>query len=157
MWVVRVWEIAPPSGEERWEWFFVTNEPVLCLEDAYRVVGWYECRWIEEYHKGRKTGGKIESPQFTTEERLPPTMALLSVVELTLFTMPDASRHPDAETRKATEIISADYVAVLSAWRHGQVRLDWSIYDFYYAMARLGGHQNRKGAHPPGWQTEVRD
>jgi len=154
MWVVRVWEVAPPSGQERLEWFLVTNEPVLSLEDAYRVVGWYECRWIiEEYHKGLKTGCKMESPQFTTEERLQPTIALLSVVTLTLFAMRDASRHPDAKTRKATEIISADYVAVLSAWRHGQVRLDWSIYDFYYAMARLGGHQNRKGDHPPGWQT----
>ena len=67
--------------------------------------------------------------------------------------MRDASRRPDAKTRKATEIISADYVAVLSAWRHGKVRLDWSIYEFYYALARLGGHQNRKHDHPPGWQT----
>ena len=53
MWVVRVWEIDPPAGQERLEWFLLTNEPVTTFEDAYRVVGWYECRWIiEEYHKG---------------------------------------------------------------------------------------------------------
>jgi hypothetical protein len=37
--------------------------------------------------------------------------------------------------------------------RHGKIKLDWTIHDFYYALARLGGHQNRKGDHPPGWQT----
>ncbi|NQT36548.1 MAG: IS4 family transposase [Planctomycetes bacterium] len=154
MWVVRVWEVDPPQGEERLEWFLLTNEPVETFEDAYRVVGWYECRWIvEEYHKGMKTGCKIESPQFTTEEGLKPTIALLSIVTLTLLNMRDASRRPDAKRRKATELISADYVMVLSGWRHGKSKPDWSVYDFFYALARLGGHQNRKSDHPPGWQT----
>lgn len=154
VWVIRVWEVNPPEGQERLEWFLITNEPVLTFEDAYRVVGWYECRWIvEEYHKGLKTGCNIESPQFTTEERLQPAIALISIVTLTLLAMRDASRRPDAKTRKATEIISKDYVVVLSGWRHGTSRMEWSIHDFYYALARLGGHQNRKNDHPPGWQT----
>lgn len=154
VWVIRVWEVHPPEGQERLEWFLITNEPVLTFEEAYGVVGWYECRWIvEEYHKGLKTGCSIESPQFTTEERLQPAIALISVVTLTLLAMRDASRRPDAKTRKATEIISKDYVAVLSAWRHGAPRMDWSIHEFYYALARLGGHQNRNSDHAPGWQT----
>ena len=143
-----------PEGQERLEWFLITNEPVFAFEDAYRVVGWYECRWIiEEYHKGTKTGCNIESPQFTTEERLQPAIALLSIVTLTLLAMRDASRRPDAKMRKAREIISEDYIAVLSGWRHGIKRLDWSIHDFYFALARLGGHQNRKNDRHPGWQT----
>jgi hypothetical protein len=154
MWVVRVWEIDPPVGEERLEWFLLTNEPVTSFEDAYRVVGWYECRWIiEEYHKGMKTGCRIESPQFTSEEALQPAIALISIVTLTLLSMRDASRRPDARQRKATEIISKDYVAVLSAWRHGKIKANWSIHEFYYALARLGGHQNRKSDSPPGWQV----
>ena len=87
------------------------------------------------------------------EDRLQPTIALLSVITLTLFAMRDASRRPDAKTRKATDLISEDYVAVLSVWRHGSLKTDWSIHDFYYALARLGGHQNRRCDHPPGWQT----
>ena len=154
VWVVRVWEEDPPAGEERLEWFLITNQPVLDFEDAYQVVGWYECRWIiEEYHKGMKTGCSIESPQFTSEERLQPAIALISVVALTLLQMRDASRRWDAKKRKATEVICSDYVSVLSAWRHGQIKPDWSIHDFFYALARLGGHQNRKSDHPPGWQT----
>lgn len=63
VWVVRVWEVDPPEGQERLEWFLLTNEPVESFATAYRVVGWYECRWIvEEYHKGMKTGCQIESP-----------------------------------------------------------------------------------------------
>lgn len=154
VWVVRVWETDPPEGQERLEWFLITNEVVETFAAAYRVVGWYEKRWIiEEYHKGKKTGCQIESPQFTTEERLKPAIALLSIVTLTLLEMRDASRRADAKTRPAREIISEDYIAVLSAWRHGKIHKDWTIHDFYFAMARLGGHQNRKGDHPPGWQT----
>jgi hypothetical protein len=154
VWVIRVWEVDPPKGQERLEWFLITNEVVETFASAYRVVGWYEKRWIvEEYHKGKKTGCQIESPQFTTEERLQPAIALISIVTLTLLEMRDASRRADAKTRPAREIISEDYIAVLSAWRHGKIRKDWAIHDFYYAMARLGGHQNRKGDHPPGWQT----
>jgi hypothetical protein len=154
VWVVRVWEIDPPEGQERLEWFLITNEVVETFTAAYRVVGWYECRWIvEEYHKGMKTGCQIESPQFTTEERLQPAIALISVVTLTLLEMRDASRRADAKTRTAREIISEDYISVLSAWRHGKLHEDWTIHEFYYALARLGGHQNRKGDSAPGWIT----
>jgi hypothetical protein len=154
VWAIQVWEVDPPDGQERLEWILLTNEPVNNFTTAYRVVGWYECRWIiEEFHKGMKTGCRVESPQFTKEERLQPAIALLSIVTLTLLQLRDTSRRPDAKERKATEIISERYVEVLSMWRHKQVRLDWTIHEFYYALARLGGHQNRKHDHPPGWQV----
>lgn len=154
VWVVRVWEIDPPKGQERLEWTLLTNEPVRSFEDAYRVIGWYECRWIiEEYHKGMKTGCRVESPQFTREDRLQPAIALLSVVTLTLLQLRQASRRPDAKTRKATTVIGASYVEVLSLWRHKKIQRDWTVHEFYYALARLGGHQNRKHDHPPGWQV----
>ena len=154
MWVVRVCELDPPRGQERLDWTLLTNEPVLTFEDAYRVVGWYECRWIiEEYHKGMKTGCRIEDLQFTDEDRLQPAIAVLSVVTLTLLQLRQAARAPDAETRKATTVIGRSYVEVLSLWRHQKIKIDWSVHDFYFALARLGGHQNRKHDHPPGWQV----
>jgi hypothetical protein len=154
VWVVRVWEVDPPKGQERLEWTLLTNQPVNSFHAAYRVVGWYECRWmIEEYHKGMKTGCRIEDLQFTSEERLQPAIALLSVVTLTLLQLRQASRRPDAKTRKATTIIGASYVEVLSLWRHRKTNPNWTVHEFYYALARLGGHQNRKGDHPPGWQV----
>jgi hypothetical protein len=65
-----------------------------------------------------KTGCKIESPQFTKEVRLQPAIAVLSMVTIKLFQLRDASRRPDAMTRKATTLISPTYIKVLSVWRH---------------------------------------
>jgi len=153
LWIIRVWETDPPQGNKQLEWFLITNHPVLTFDDAYRVVGWYEHRWIiEEFHKAMKTGCGVEKMQFTSEDRLHPAIALISVVALTLLQLRDAARGPDAKERKATEILSEDYVAILSTWRHGKPDLNWTVHDFYYALGRLGGHQNRKGDHPPGWQ-----
>ncbi len=154
VWAIRVWEIDPPEGQERLEWILLTNEPVTSFAAAYRVVGWYECRWvIEEFHKGMKTGCKTESMQFTTQDRLKPAIAVLSVVTLSLLQLRDAARRPDAKTRKANTVIGNSYVEMLSLWRHKSIKRDWTVHEFYYALARLGGHQNRKHDHPPGWQV----
>jgi hypothetical protein len=152
LWVIRVWEPNPPRGQERLEWFLLTNQPVATFDQACRVIQWYECRWIvEEYHKALKTGCGIENPQFETEERLQPAIALLSVIALTLLSLRDASRRPDAKTRCVRELISMDYIQVLSIRRRKRVCKNWSVHDFFYALARLGGHQNRKCDKQPGW------
>ena len=153
LYVVYVIEVSPPpSGEKPIDWMLLTNEPVLGVDDAWRVVEWYERRWVvEEYHKGLKTGCGIEDLQFTAVERLQPAIALLSAVALTLLNLRDASRRPDATTRRADTLFAPEYVEALSIWRHGKPRGDWTIHDFFFALARLGGHQNRKGDHRPGW------
>jgi hypothetical protein len=152
LWVVRVAEVNPPKGVQALEWILLTNRPVVTVEDAWERVDWYECRWvIEEYHKAQKTGCAIEELQFTTSAALSPMIALLSVVAVSLLNLREASRRPDAQQRPATELVDARYVAVLSAWRYRKVRKDLSVHDFFYALARLGGHQNRKRDHRPGW------
>lgn len=151
LWAVRVWEVQPPEGEKPLEWILLTNEPVDSVAAAERVIAWYEARWVvEEFHKAMKTGCGIERLQFTTEERLQPAIALLSVVALTLLNLRAAARTPQAKTRPARDIVSRDYVDLLSKWRYGEAR-DLTIHDFFYALARLGGHQNRKHDKAPGW------
>ena len=79
-------EVDPPAEVQPLEWILLTNVPVECLEDACERIGWYECRWIiEEYHKALKTGCGVETLQFTTEDRLKPAIALLSVIALFLL------------------------------------------------------------------------
>lgn len=153
MYVVQVVEVSPPPpGEKPIQWTLLTNEPVETYQDAWRVTSWYERRWVvEEYHKAKKTGCGIEQMQFTTLARLEPAIALLSIVALTLLNLRDASRREDAKSELATTIIANDYVEVLSIWRHREIRSDWTIHDFFFALARLGGHQNRKRDHRPGW------
>lgn len=153
VWVLRVWEDRPAKGvDEPVEWILITNVAVALLTEAWERVDWYCRRWIiEEYHKAQKTGCNIEGQQFTTEENLQPAIAVLSVVAVTLLNLRDASRRPDAGQRPATDLLPEIYVRVLSKWRHGQIHPEWSVHDFFYALARLGGHQNRKHDHQPGW------
>jgi hypothetical protein len=152
LYVVQVAEVAPPRGEKAIEWTLLTNERVQTFEDAWRVTGWYERRWVvEEFPKAQKTGCRIEDMRFTTTGRLGPAIALLSVVALTLLNLREASRRGDARTRRADALLSCEYVEVLSLKRYGRVRHDLTAHDFFLALARLGGHQNRKCDGHPGW------
>jgi hypothetical protein len=152
-WAVRVWELDPPAGvQEPLEWILLTNVPVQAFEEACERLDWYACRWIvEEYHKAMKTGCAIEEMQFTKQERLQPAIALVSVLATSLLNLRDASRRSDTREHLACEWVPAVYVTVLSAWRFQAPRRDLTVHEFYYALARLGGHQNRRHDHPPGW------
>ena len=153
LYVVQVVEVSPPpTGEKPIEWMLLSNERVATAADAWRVVEWYERRWVvEEYHKALKTGCQIEDMQFTAVSRLQPAIALLSAVALTLLNLRDASRRSDAKSRPATTLFAVEYVEVLSLWRHRSPCNELTVHDFFFALARLGGHQNRKHDHRPGW------
>jgi hypothetical protein len=152
LYVVQVTEVAPPEGEKTIEWTLLTKEGVQTFEDAWRVTGWYERRWVvEEYHKAQKTGCRIEDMQFTTTDRLEPAIALLSVVAVTLLNLREASRRGDADTRRADTLLSCEDIEVLSLKRYGKVRDALTVREFFLALARLGGHQNRKCDGHPGW------
>jgi hypothetical protein len=152
VWAIRVWEVGPvPAGAEAVEWFLLTNQPVTTLEQAWEKVDWYCCRWVlEELHKAQKTGCAIEDPQFTFVERLQPMIALLSVVAVGLLSLRDLSRDARLRDLPATVVIDEELVAILSGWRYDEVR-PLTVREFFLALARLGGHQNRKCDGQPGW------
>lgn len=151
LYVVRVTEAEPPTGQKPVQWTLLTNEPVETFEDAWKIISWYEKRWIvEELHKGMKTGCRIEDVQFTTVDRLQPAIALLTAVAVTLLELRDLSRCAQAETMEAEEVLDPVYVIVLSLWRFGKARR-LTVHEFFFALARLGGHQNRKSDRHPGW------
>jgi Transposase DNA-binding len=148
---LRVWEAEPPPGVEAVDWFLLSNLPVQTLEQAWEVVDYYCSRWlIEEFHKAQKTGCAIEEPQLTTPARIQPLVALLSVVATLLLDLRALSRDPQTAECPATDKVDAEYVEVLSGWRYGE-RRPLSVRAFFLALARLGGHQNRRGDKPPGW------
>lgn len=155
VWVIRVGERAPPEGATGLEWFLLTNEPVTTLADAWERVEWYEWRWpvMEEYHKGMKTGCSIEGMQFKTTAALEPMLGLLSVVAWLLMHLKWSARNPETQAEPAVQSVPEQWVRILSRWRHGQERPTWTMREFLMALARLGGHQNRKGDGDPGWQT----
>ncbi|HMC41016.1 MAG TPA: hypothetical protein VKI19_15225 [Acidimicrobiales bacterium] len=106
---------------------------------------------IEGYHKAQKTGWAIEQLPSTSARALQPMIGPLSAAGVTLLTLPAAGRDTRAATRPAAAYVDRGYVAVLSAWRPGTARPDWTVRESYWALGRLGGHQNRKSDRPPGW------
>lgn len=152
VWALRVWEVgAVPAGAPAVEWFLLTNLPVTTAGHAWEKVEWYCCRWVvEEFHKAQKTGCAIEDLQFTHVGRLQPMIALLSVVAVGLLSLRDLSRDARLSLLPATEVVDEELVDVLSGWRYAEVR-PLSVREFFLALARLGGHQNRKGDGAPGW------
>jgi hypothetical protein len=151
VWALRAWEIDPPTGVEPLEWFLLTNVAVVLLADAWQRVDWYCLRWVvEEYHKGMKSGCAIESLQFTTEKALQGAIAFLSVITLWLLWLRSERRRPEAKTKAATVLFPEEDVEMLALDRYGEVRA-LTVHEFCSALARLGGHQNRKHDHPPGW------
>ncbi len=154
-WVVRVWEIdSPHDVDGPLEWILLTNFPVLSLEDATTRIQWYEKRWtVEDYHKALKTGLGIEKLQFDSIDRLEPMIALLSVIATMLVNLRYEARNEETANQSASQHVPPTYIAVLTVWRYSERRTDVTVYDFYMALARLGGHQNRKSDGPPGWIT----
>lgn len=154
LWAVRLWEPNPPANVDELEWLLLTPEEVTTTANALEVGGWYEMRWIvEDYHKGQKTGCKIEDPQFEKEERLEPTVAFLSIVAVMLLQMRGLSRSAETKDRPAREYVPPLFVTVLSQWRWPKKSppRDMTVEEFFYALGRMGGHQNRKSDGPPGW------
>lgn len=153
-WCVRVWEADPPKDGQPLEWFLLALEPVTSVSAAWTTATNYECRFVvEEYHKGQKTGCQVEDLQFTTEQALQPMIALLSVVAAVLLNLRQACRRPDADQRLATELVDPIYEEILRAHRYPQARGPLTIKEFYLAVARLGGHMNRRSDGMPGWLT----
>lgn len=153
-WGVRVWEESPPEQGAKLEWFLVCLDLVSDAATAWEKCAWYSCRWmVEEFHKAKKTGCQIEALQFRTEEALQPMIAMLSVTSVMLLNLRQAARRPDAKERKASEVVEPIYEEVLRAHRYKQTRGEMTVYEFYLAVARLGGHMNRKADGFPGWLT----
>ena len=151
---MHVKELDPPAGEKPLEWVLLTDVPADTFERAAQRVGWYARRpVVEEYHKGQKTGCGIELPQLTGETRLEPVIALLSVVAVLLLNLRDAARRPDAQQRPAAGLAPRQYVRVLSGWRWQDPDRATTAREFLLAVARLGGHLNRKRDGLPGWLT----
>jgi len=147
---VRVWEQTPPAGVEPLEWILLCSPEPPSFEAARKNCRYYATRWVvEEFHKGLKTGLKVEALQLATGPRLMAATAVMSVVALRLLDLREAARHtPDAPA--AESHLNEVELQVLAAATHRELR---TVREVTLALGRLGGHLNRKGDGLPGWQT----
>lgn len=153
MWVVWVREVAAPQGVKPIEWVLYTSLPVKTFDDAWRIVEYYECRWlIEEYHKALKTGCSVERRLLRHADRLEAMVGLMSVVAVRLLKLKSVARgDPD---RPARNVVPPLWLEMLKAARKNLRRVhDLTIHQFYRELAKLGGFLGRRSDGEPGWIT----
>jgi hypothetical protein len=151
MWVVEAREVNPPRGAERLRWVLLTSETVRGLDDAWRIIEWYEKRpLIEEYHKCLKTGCRVESRQYHTGDRLAPVIGVLSVLAVRLLQLKMVARKEPEQA--AACVVPASWLAALPLLLKKRVRIV-TVRDFFRGLASLGGFLGRKSDGEPGWQT----
>lgn len=151
VWVVRVWELDAPEGEEALEWILLTSLETATCEHAWQRVGWYRCRWVvEEYHQCLKTGCQIEERNVHTAERLIRLLGMFSPIAVRLLQLRDmARRAPELTAVSAVEPAAVAIIAASLNLSPEQVTLAV----FWQEVARLGGHLARRRDGPPGWKT----
>jgi len=152
VWGVIAREIDPPEGVDGLEWILLTNVEIDSPEKAKEVIDDYACRWmIEDYHKAMKTGCGIEDLQMTTKHGLSNAIALLSVLAVHVLRLRCHARDETMRDQPARE--HEDELKVKLAARHVKAG-DWramTVFEYYLAVARLGGYQLNPKKHPPGW------
>jgi hypothetical protein len=155
LFVVHVREPHPPAGESALEWFVLTSEPVLTLEDAQRVLRIYERRWIiEEFHDAWKNGCGVENRRQQEPdnlERLAVILAFVAVYILQLRALRD-----EAPTTPCDRILTQAQWQCLWATRNPGKRLPQKAPSVAWAteaIAALGGWRDTKRTGRIGWKS----
>jgi hypothetical protein len=153
MWVVWVREVNAPQRVKPIEWVLYTSLPVKTFEDAWRIIEYYEARWlIEEYHKALKSGCRVTARSLRTPARLEAMAGVLSVVAVRLLQLKSLARtDPDRPVR---HVVPPLWLAMLRAARKTRVpAMDLTVGQFYRELAKLGGFLGRRHDGEPGWIT----
>ena len=151
VWVVRVWEPAPPEGIEPLAWWLLTCVPTQSVEHAWERVEWYRARWlVEDLHQGLKTGCQIEQRHIQDYEGLRTLLGVLAPLAVRLLQLRAVARQEPE--RPASQILPADIVTVV-AYLDQREAQTMTSQQCWYAIARYGGYLGRTGDGPPGWKT----
>jgi len=150
-WVVRVWEADPPPGVTPLDWVLLTTVPIHTEAAAWERVAWYERRWlVEEYHRCLKTGCRIEARYLHDCAALWRLLGIAAPTAVRLLHLRQAAR-TDPELPAST-LVPPDVIAVVAA-KTGQPAVGMTVRACWRLIARLGGHQGRRGDGEPGWET----
>lgn len=151
--VVHVREVDVPPGEQAVEWYLLTGEPIVTVEQVERVVDIYRARWlIEEFNKALQTGCQYEKLQMETADRLWSMLAFYCPIATNLLALRTLA-HRDTEA-SAEQILDEDEIEVLRADNPKLRSRPISVQMAVLLIARIGGHFSHNG--PPGWLTLLR-
>jgi hypothetical protein len=151
--IIRVEELNPPESAEPLSWTLLTSESIATEADCLRIVAYYKARWlIEDYHKGLKTGCKVEERQLTTRQQIENVIGIYTVIAYQMLLLRFLASHKDVPsleeplTENQRTILRAKYPQEYNETPEQWLRL----------IARMGGFIGRKSDGYPGWLTLMR-
>lgn len=151
-------EPDPPKDTEAIDWMLLTSEPVNDFDDARRLIGYYQQRWvIEEWHRVLKEGCRLKQSQLDDADGLQRLAAILSIIAVRLLQLRDlADSQINADTaddpqalQRTTPWIWITLVAALADTSPGQL----TPCQFWRTLALRGGWPGRKRDPRPGWKV----
>jgi hypothetical protein len=154
LYVVEVFEPAPPDGMPPVRWLLYTSEPVTTEADAWTCVDRYRRRWlVEEWFKAVKTGVNYEARQLESAHALLNFLAFSVYVATQMLLL--RALHRASPELPAAEIMDEEAIAVVAEFvPKAQLHARSTLGAVLSAIAAWGGHQKRNGA--PGWLTLFR-
>ena len=152
VWVVQVFEPAPPDGEAPIVWTLLTSEPVDDVATATEIVDHYRARWrIEEYFRALKQGCAVEKRQLESYDAMLNALAIFMPIAWRLLLLRSLAR--DDSPLPAAAVFDADEIAVVRALTEHKrcyaLPAEPTIRDLMLAVASIGGHIRNNGE--PGW------
>lgn len=152
---ILVEEINAPPGEKPVCWLLATTLPVENMEDAIRIVTWYQFRWrIERFHFVLKSGCRIEDLQLETAERLKRALPCYSIIAWRLLWLTyEARQNPE---QPCTVILETHEWQSLHAAIHRKKPIPSeppNLRTTTRMIAQLGGFLARKRDGEPGVKT----
>lgn len=131
-------------------WLLYTSEPLHTVEDALKVVRYYELRWrIEEFHKVWKTDGTdVEGLRLQSLNNFKRISVIQAFIAIRLMQLQELSQHKDSSKTISCRVHVQD-----KTWKILWLKIEKnkkipkkapSLHWFYYAIAKLGGWYDSK-------------
>jgi hypothetical protein len=151
--VVIAEEQGPPNKESKIYWILLTSETIDRKEDCLEIMRYYQNRWlIEEFHKGLKTGCKIEDRQLQTREQLEKVLGMFSIICYNLLLM----RYEERKGSIGEIVLNPTQVKFLKIKFKKDIHGKLTAKKLLRFVARQGGFIGRKSDGNPGWLTLMR-
>lgn len=158
---VSVFEPRPPKGTDPLHWVLLSTEGDATVDQAQRLVHWYEARWtIEEYFRILKVGARVEDRRFDDAEDLRKCLAFDAITAWRVMDLERQAR--ECPERPARALFSAHEIEVLYVLLHHRLVIRAppdsppDIRTFVIDLGRLAGFRPSRRQPLPGtekvWQ-----
>lgn len=155
---IEVIERHPPQGAEPVHWILLTTHAIDTAAAAWRIVGWYQRRWIIEqlFRTMKRQGLGIEDSQLATAERLCKLVAIAAKAAAIVMQLVQArDGHDPQPASLAFTPPEIAVIATLNARLQGKTARQKNphppdtLAGAAWVIAKLGGWHEYQ-ARPPG-------